>query len=373
MSIGTNIKKLRRERDITQEQLAEILRLTPSAISQWETDRVLPDITYLPKLANVFRVSADVILGIDIETKEVQIEEIYNEARELFCTGNRDNAIRLYRQGLEKYPDAYKLMVELAFCLSQSGERTDMDESIALFERIRAGTNDEDTKNFAIGNLCGLYMNVGKPEMAKSLADTIPDPIYTRAYCRRMTLRGEEWVDEMRSQIYGHFDELIWDLRNLMNVFCDEHPTFTCSELLTLWQKVIGFVELFYEDHDYAFDEQLLINAHFRCAKLYVKLNNPECAFEELEKMLIHITSYDRYSDGLFGDYITLPPDKWHTSLLVRPRDKNDPSLSMTVTAWSTENAAMEYLNTLSDNVFDSIRDHYRFKKVEERLRETAR
>ncbi len=38
MSIGTNIKKLRRERDITQEQLAELLHLTPSAVSQWETD-----------------------------------------------------------------------------------------------------------------------------------------------------------------------------------------------------------------------------------------------------------------------------------------------------------------------------------------------
>ncbi len=38
MSIGTNIKRLRRERDITQEQLAEFLHLTPSAISQWETE-----------------------------------------------------------------------------------------------------------------------------------------------------------------------------------------------------------------------------------------------------------------------------------------------------------------------------------------------
>ena len=38
MTIGSNIKKLRRERDITQEQLAEFLHLTPSAISQWETE-----------------------------------------------------------------------------------------------------------------------------------------------------------------------------------------------------------------------------------------------------------------------------------------------------------------------------------------------
>ena len=67
MTIGSNIKKLRRERDITQEQLADFLHLTPSAISQWETDRVLPDIQYIPKLAHLFSVSADEILGINVQ------------------------------------------------------------------------------------------------------------------------------------------------------------------------------------------------------------------------------------------------------------------------------------------------------------------
>lgn len=37
MSIGTNIKRIRREKGITQEKLAELLGLTPSAVSQWET------------------------------------------------------------------------------------------------------------------------------------------------------------------------------------------------------------------------------------------------------------------------------------------------------------------------------------------------
>ena len=73
MTIGSNIKKLRRERDITQEQLAEFLHLTPSAISQWETDRVLPDIQYLPKLAHLFKVSSDEILGINMEANDEEI------------------------------------------------------------------------------------------------------------------------------------------------------------------------------------------------------------------------------------------------------------------------------------------------------------
>ena len=50
MSIGSTIKRLRREKDITQEQLAEYLGITSRAISQWECDRTAPDISQIPAL-----------------------------------------------------------------------------------------------------------------------------------------------------------------------------------------------------------------------------------------------------------------------------------------------------------------------------------
>ena len=97
MTIGSNIKRLRRERDITQEQLADFLHLTPSAISQWETDRVLPDIQYLPKLAHLFKVSSDEILGINVEASDEEVNQIYKEVRELWCTARRSEAEKLCR------------------------------------------------------------------------------------------------------------------------------------------------------------------------------------------------------------------------------------------------------------------------------------
>ena len=373
MSIGTNIKKLRRERDITQEQLAEMLHLTPSAISQWETDRVLPDIAYLPMLANIFRVSADVSLGIDIAARDARIEEIYREVRELSCTGHRDEANALCRQGLAEFPDAYLLMEELAFNLSYSRERAVQEESIALFERIREGTNDECSKNFAVGNLCSLYMAVGKPETAKQLAESVPTLVYTKAQCRRMTLRGKDWADEMRSQAAVCFDEFIWTLRNLINAFRDSHPLFDDRELLELWQKIIVFVEMFYETGDYAFDRQLLAEAHFRRAALYAKLGEGDTALDELEAALLHIEEFDRYSEGMLGNHVVLPPEKWPTSLLVRPLGPDDSRLAQTNSNPSTENCAMDYLRQLTDKRLDGIRETARFRAVEERLRETAR
>lgn len=54
MNIGLKIKQLRRERNITQEELGELVGLTAKAISRWENSTSYPNITLLPILANIF-------------------------------------------------------------------------------------------------------------------------------------------------------------------------------------------------------------------------------------------------------------------------------------------------------------------------------
>ena len=69
MSIGTTIKRLRREKDITQEQLAEYLGITSRAVSQWETEKTSPDISMIAPLTSIFNITSDQLLGIDIGSK----------------------------------------------------------------------------------------------------------------------------------------------------------------------------------------------------------------------------------------------------------------------------------------------------------------
>ena len=80
MSVGTTIKKLRRERDMTQEQLAEYLGITANAVSQWECDKTSPDISQLPILANLFEVTTDFLLGVNVSNKQAAIDQICKEA-----------------------------------------------------------------------------------------------------------------------------------------------------------------------------------------------------------------------------------------------------------------------------------------------------
>ena len=81
-----------------------------------------------------------------------------------------------------------------------------------------------------------------------------------------MTSRGEDWAYELRNRIQLDFNSFIWKLRNLLRHFKSKHPLFTEEDQLILWQKVIDMVKLFYENKDYNFDEELLIDAHYQKA-----------------------------------------------------------------------------------------------------------
>lgn len=60
--VNTSIKKLRMERNMTQDQLAEQLHVTRQAVSNWENGKTQPDIDTLTQLAEVFNVSAEQII-----------------------------------------------------------------------------------------------------------------------------------------------------------------------------------------------------------------------------------------------------------------------------------------------------------------------
>ena len=64
MNIGEVIKCKRQKRNITQAELAELLKVTPQAVSRWEMGVSYPDIAMVPKISEVLRVSADELLGI---------------------------------------------------------------------------------------------------------------------------------------------------------------------------------------------------------------------------------------------------------------------------------------------------------------------
>lgn len=130
MTIGAKIKQLRRGREMTQEQLAEFMNLSVSAVSQWECDKTMPDIMQLPALANIFEVSADELLGINLTKTEEKIQSILEKAHIHYAAGDFTQSAELLRLGLAEYPNSYALMADYADSINCCGGRE--EEAAAL-------------------------------------------------------------------------------------------------------------------------------------------------------------------------------------------------------------------------------------------------
>ena len=77
-TLGKRIAAGRKSLGITQDRLAEQLGVTAQAVSKWENDQSCPDITMLPKLAEIFGTSTDELLG-RVETPPVHEAEVVTE------------------------------------------------------------------------------------------------------------------------------------------------------------------------------------------------------------------------------------------------------------------------------------------------------
>ena len=69
-TLGMMISSLRKEKGMTQLELAEKMGVTDKAVSKWERDLSFPDVNSIPKLAEVFEVSVDELMQVKTETKE---------------------------------------------------------------------------------------------------------------------------------------------------------------------------------------------------------------------------------------------------------------------------------------------------------------
>ena len=69
-TLGAAIARLRKERGMTQLELAQQMGVTDKAVSKWERDLSCPDIASIPRLAEIFQVSADELLQVNRSAPE---------------------------------------------------------------------------------------------------------------------------------------------------------------------------------------------------------------------------------------------------------------------------------------------------------------
>ena len=110
MFIGENIRRLRREKGITQEVLAERLHVSAAAVSKWERGDSIPDIGMLLPLASYFNVSTDELLGVNSAKTREKVKIVFEERNRLSTLGKEREAFALIVNAHREFPNDWQLM-----------------------------------------------------------------------------------------------------------------------------------------------------------------------------------------------------------------------------------------------------------------------
>ena len=93
MNVGESIRKIRREHDLTQEQLGRIAGVTAMAVSQWENGRAVPRMGAIQLMADYFGIPKSAIMG---DAREYAIAEM-QERQYSALTADERELLDLYR------------------------------------------------------------------------------------------------------------------------------------------------------------------------------------------------------------------------------------------------------------------------------------
>ena len=242
--IGDRIKKLRRERNLTQEEVAAHLGISFQAISKWERGDGYPDITILPALARYFKISVDDLLGMN----EIAARERYNEINYTWTCNNASGAHRanvaLMKGALKQYPNDALFLVQLSTSLekldgTEEEKRFYLHESIAVQEQILRYGEDSEVRNATMYNICFAYQKVGEQDKALAQAKKLPNLFKARENALVHFLEGQEKRQIAKTAL----KPLAWSLSLHLNALADTEGNEDYRKKAELISNILSEIE----------------------------------------------------------------------------------------------------------------------------------
>ena len=326
-TMGEIIKSLRKERNITQESLSELLGVTPQAISKWENNTGMPDISHIVPLANIFGVSTDVLFGIENASDEDEIEKIIKDAHaELSFPRTQEQYMRCYKKlinGLKTHPNNPALLIQaLEYGITLAYPENDCYDAENADQIYK-----ECIRNAKILNATGkntthilrahmimvlLHASHGNKEEAVIHAKNFPFRADMTAYAMEAHIAHLE-KDYTKEQFFRqrdfsfHMEAVLNDMVQYARALRWEQKY---NEALTIYEKMICLIDWL------CAEEKIIPSLHCRewgdiyvhMATLYLNIGNHEKAIDSLTKMV----DYDIDMRNRFKD----TPPKHHSLLM---------------------------------------------------------
>ncbi len=214
LKIGEKIKELRKAQDVTQEKLADYLNISYQAVSKWENNLALPDLSLIPALSNFFGVTSDYLLDISLDNKSEIIENVLKEARSYTHTGEITKSIAIIEEALQTYPNEHKLLsdlIEYKVMVYEDNDQwlSDIEQKANLILR---DCNIDKIRHSTIVNLAFAYSFCGKREKVLEIANLLPDTAYSKRELLSLSVPVKERAGYKSECILAHAESMLVDI-----------------------------------------------------------------------------------------------------------------------------------------------------------------
>ena len=250
MSFGSTIKRFRKEKGYTQDQLANLLSVTPQAISRWENNSAMPDISLLIPIANVFSVSTDTLLEVDIARNHEHIADFADNALTFSPPYGSKMAEKLaiYRDEVRKYPDSielrealYQILTHYVSLTGSFKDPTIAREMASLAEDIIEMGGSADHYKTMLAFFC---QDLNNPERAKSIVDNASGIMASKEVLLPTSLTGRKRVESQKKLIYKCADIIrrtVFDMYDQQEITPAELQALSPAEKIMDYLYGVGF------------------------------------------------------------------------------------------------------------------------------------
>ncbi len=334
-TMGQIIKRLRKERNLTQEELAEQLNISAPAVSKWENESSMPDISQVVPLANLFGVPTDVLFGIygtvngeDVNARLKEIYEIYDA-----CKDGEEGTTALvildkYRDAMRTYPNNDTILTEamsfgtmiiksnesdLKAIIGHKGIDNLANEVIRWAELVIKYSSSTGLVLLAKRKIIDIYIYRKNWDAAFALAETFPNtPDNIRCFLMTDLKHAAGDTEGERMQLFGNIhtlsSKLGYRVSMLGNLYMKEGKL---DDAIYCYAFLRNMIEAMYGDEKYRppFHDSYYPMYRFP-AECLVKLGREDEAITLLEEgvafIITQAENYNkkRYLDvPLLGDY----------------------------------------------------------------------
>ena len=358
IAIGSNIKKYRKKRKITQEQFAEVLGVSDQAVSRWENGTTYPDIELLPTIALYFGVTLDELMGMEGIKDESDIEDIMNRRKELRSRGEVVKSYEMLRKAVKRYPNNYQLILALAADLQFANVYNDeirlknLQEAESLMNRVlNECTDPEQIREAKISKIFNCIW-LERREEAAAIAETLPGMNECRESYLLHIYTGEKFRTFCREYLEDLYVDMYLAIDSYGDKFCED-ATLTNRERIAIFEKELALTELVFDGNPAAYSSWIK-DDHARIALFACADGDTELALSHLEAAKDAAIACD-----------TLPDEVPYTSALMRGRSYRSEEQCKNYT--HTEQEGL--LGFIEQKGFDIIRGTERFQNLEKALR----